>query len=102
MNLFEVDHFQLGIQIPEPAIGLAWLFIAVFALCRREFRGSQPYSHTKESCDEEYPKPDERPVVNMLQWAQYQLDRCRGIASLKCGEVTFPGGRAWEFQPPSD
>ncbi len=26
-----------------------------------------------------FPKPDERPVVNMLQWAQYQLDRCRTV-----------------------
>lgn len=30
----------------------------------------------------QYPKPDARPEINMLQWIQYQLDNCRTVAEV--------------------
>lgn len=47
--------------------------------------------------ESKYPKPDERPAVNMLQWIQYQLDNCQTveevIATDKFLRQTVPQGK---------
>lgn len=37
----------------------------------------------------QYPKPDDRPAVNMLQWIQYQLDNCRSVEEVIATDKTL-------------
>lgn len=44
----------------------------------------------------EYPKPDERPMVNELQWIQYQLDNCSNVEEVLATNTHIRIGQAHE------
>ena len=46
--------------------------------------------------DAEYPEPDERPVVNELQWVQYQLDNCASVAEVIRTDSMIRIGQTYE------